>query len=221
LYYRQGGQGARLNEFLSSQMPLFTKNARVVGVFTSVLGPHNPLTIVLEGFSSVAEMDAADQRLQRDPEFRAAVEKLESGSEPPCDRADRMLLRATDFSPEIVPLKEKPKKARVFELRIYHSPTQRQLQYLHQRFSGPEISIFHRSGIFPILYADTIIGPNMPNQVYLMPFDDLTARERAWDAFGADPEWIKARDESIAHGGQIVSDNNITFLKPTAYSPIQ
>ncbi|HUK17607.1 MAG TPA: NIPSNAP family protein [Bryobacteraceae bacterium] len=221
LYYRQGSQGSRINEFLSSQMPLFAKNTRAMGVFTSILGPHNPLTIVLSGFASLEDMEAADQRIGRTPEFRAAVEKMESGAEPPCDRADRVLLRATDFSPEIVPLAEKPKTPRVFELRIYHSPTQRQLQFLHERFAGPEIGIFHRSGIFPILYADTLIGPNVPNQAYLMPFENLAAREKAWDAFGADPEWIKARDESIAHGGQIVADNNITLLRPTAYSPIQ
>lgn len=221
LYYRQGSQGNRINEFLSSQMSLFTKNARSVGVFNSILGPHNPLTILLTGFSSIEEMESADERVGRTPELKAAVDKLESGSEPPCDRIDRVLLRATDFSPEIVALKEKPKTARVFELRIYHSPTQRQLQYLHERFAGPEIGIFHRCGIFPILYADTVFGTNVPNQTYLMPFENLAAREKAWDAFAADPEWINSRDESIARGGQIVADNNITLLKPTPYSPIQ
>lgn len=221
LYYRQGSQGNRLNEFLSSQMPLFVKNTRAMGVFTSLLGPHNPLTITLEGYASFEEMEASDLRIGQSAEFRAAVEKFEGGSEPPCDRADRMLLRATDFSPEIVPLKEKPKKPRVFELRIYHSPTQRQLQMLHERFAGPEIKIFHRSGVRPIFYADTVFGDNVPNQVYLTPFDDLAAREKAWDAFGADPEWIKAREESVQRGGQIVADNNITLLRPTPYSPIQ
>jgi NIPSNAP len=221
LYYRQGSQGSRINEFLSSQMPLFVKNTRAMGVFTSVLGPHSPLTIVLAGFGSLEEMEAADQRIAAAAEFRAAVDKLESGSEPAYDRADRVLLRATDFSPEIVPLKEKPTTARTFELRIYHSPTQRQLQILHDRFSGPEIGIFHRCGIFPILYADTFIGPSVPSMAYLMPFDNLAAREKAWDAFGADPEWAKAREESVRRGGQVVADNNITFLKPTPYSPIQ
>ena len=220
-YYRQGSQGARLNEFFSSQMPLMVKNTRAAGVFTSMVGPHQPLTIMLSGFSSLDEIDAAGLRMGQSAEFRAAQQKLESGSEPAYDRSDRVLLRATNFSPEIVPLQEKPKTPRVFELRIYHSPTYRQLGYLHQRFAGAEIGIFHRCGIFPILYADTMIGPNMPNQVYLMPFDSLAAREKAWDAFGADPEWTKVRAESVARGGEIVAENNITLLRPAPYSPIQ
>jgi hypothetical protein len=29
------------------------------------------------------------------------------------------------------------------------------------------------------------------------------------------------RADSVAHGGEIVADQNIMLLKPTAYSPIQ
>lgn len=220
-YYRQGSQGARLNEFFSSQMPLIVKNTRAAGVFTSIIAPHQPMMVTLSGFSALEDIDAAGLRMGQSAEFRAAQQKLEGGSEPAYDRCDRVLLRATNFSPEIEPLKEKPKTARVFELRIYHSPTYRQLQVLHERFAGPEIGIFHRSGIFPIFYADTAIGPNMPNQVYMMPFENLAAREKSWDAFSGDPEWAKARAESVRRGGEVVADNNITLLKPTTYSPIQ
>ena len=220
-YLRQGGQAARLNEFFSSQMPLIAKNTRAVGVFTSIVGPHQPMTLMLSGFASLDEIDAAGLRMAKSAEFQAAQRKLEGGSEPAYDRSDRVLLRAARFSPEIVPLKDKPKRPRVFELRAYHSPTYRQLQILHERFAGPEIAIFHRSGIFPILYGDTMIGPNMPNQMYLTPFDDLAAREKAWDVFGADPEWVKARAESVRRGGEVVADNNIMLLRPTDYSPIQ
>jgi len=221
LYYRQGSQGTRINEMLSSQLPLFVKNTQAFGVFTAVIGPHVPMTLVLSGYADLEEMEASDARIGRAPEFRAAVEKMESGGEPPCDRADRVVLRAAAFSPDIVPLNEKPKTPRIFELRVYHSPTQRQLQLLHERFAGPEIAIFHRSGIHPILYADTLYGPNLPNQTYLTPFANLAEREKAWDAFAADPEWVKAREESVQKGGQIVAQSEITLLRPAPFSPIQ
>jgi len=220
-YLRQGSQGTRLNEFLSSIMPITVKNTQAVGVFTSIVAPRQPLTLMISGFSSLEEIDAAGLRMSRDEAFRRASEKLESASEPAYDRSDRVLLRATNFSPDIVPLKEKPKTPRVFELRVYHSPTYRQLGFLHERFAGPETAIFHRSGIFPILYADTMIGTNMPNQTYFMPFESLAAREKAWDAFSADPEWQKVRADSVARGGEIVADQNIMLLKATGYSPIQ
>ncbi len=221
MYLRQGDQGSRINRFLSWQMPLLTKNIQTVGVFSALLGPRMPLTLVLFGFSGFEEMEAADERIRKDSGYQAALEEMEKGAEPPYDCADHVLLRAADFSPEVVPLKEKPKTPRIFELRVYHAPTERQLRYLHERFAGAEIGIFHRSGVHPILYGDTLVGPDMPNLTYLMPFASLADREKAWDAFGADPEWAKVRAESIARGGQIVSHNNISLLRAASFSPIQ
>jgi hypothetical protein len=208
-YYhlRQGSQGTRLNDILTAALPTLSKHATAVGVFTSVIGAHLPLTLVLTGHTSLEQAEA--------------IEKLDEGGEPLYEHFERVLLRPTPFSPEIVPLKEKPAKPRLFELRVYHSPTQRQLGYLHDRFAGPEIPIFHKSGIHPVLYANTIAGPLMPNLTYLTPFADFGAREKAWDAFGADPAWLKAREESIQKGGQIVSNSTITLLRPTPFSPIQ
>jgi hypothetical protein len=166
-------------------------------------------------------MTASARQIESDSGYQKAREELEKGTDPPYDSAQRVLLQAADFSPEIVPLAEKPKSPRYFELRIYHSPTPRQLRMLHERFAGPEIQIFHRSGVHPILYADTIIGPDMPNLTYLIPFGTLAEREKAWDAFGADPQWAKVRAESIARGGQIVNYNNISLWRAAAFSPIQ
>jgi len=220
-YYRQGDQVNRLNEFFSSQAPLFMKHMRALGVFTAVMAPHAQTMMVLSGFASAEEMAAAASNIEADAGYQKAHAEFESGAEPPFDSAQRVLLRATAFSPEITPPAEKPKTPRYFELRVYHSPTLRQLALVHERFAGPEIQIFHRSGVHPILYADTIIGPDLPNLTYLIPFASLADREKAWDAFGADPEWVKVRTESIARGGQIVNYNNISLWRATAYSPIQ
>jgi hypothetical protein len=220
-YYRQGDQGNRLAQFFSSQAPLFLKYMRSFGVFTAVMAPHAQTMMVLSGFADADDMAAAAGRIEADADYRKAHSEFESGAEPPFDSAQRVLLQATAFSPEIVPPAEKPRAPRYFELRIYHSPTLRQLGLVHERFAGAEIQIFHRSGVHPILYADTIIGPDLPNLTYLIPFASLADREKAWDAFNADPEWIKVRAESVARGGQIVNYNNISLWRATAYSPIQ
>jgi hypothetical protein len=218
---RQGEQANRINKFLSSQMPLITRHVKTFGVFTATIGPYTPRTLILAGYSGFEEMQSATAAITRDSGYRAAFDEMESGPEPPFDSAQQVLLRALDFSPEIVPASEKPKNPRYFELRVYHSPTQRQLRYLHERFAGPETALFHASGVHPIFYADTIIGPDMPNLTYMTPFDSLAAREKAWDAFGANPEWVKVRADSVARGGQVVAHNDITLWRPAAYSPIQ
>jgi hypothetical protein len=219
--YRQGDQATRLTDFLSSQVPLMSKHARALGVFTAVLAPHVQTTVVLRGYASADEMDTASGIVAADPGYRKAHEEFEKGADGPYDTLQRVLLQATDFSPEIVPLAEKPKSLRYFEIRVYHAPTQRQLRAVHERFIKAEINIFHRSGVNPILYADTVIGPEMPNLTYIIPFASLADREKAWDTFLADPEWIKVRAESVARDGQIVNFQNITLWRATAYSPIQ
>jgi hypothetical protein len=156
-----------------------------------------------------------------DPELVKSFESWESHPEQPFEHASITLLEAADYCPEIVADSTPRTKARVFELRVYHSPTWRQLAALHERFSGPEIKIFHRVGVNPILYSSTLAGPNMPNLTYLIPFENLAAREKAWDAFGADPEWIKVRKESIDRSGQISSCSQISLYRATPYSPIR
>jgi hypothetical protein len=220
-YYRQGDQAGRLLQFLSSQVPLWTKHSRAFGVFTAVMAPHAQTTLVLSGFSKPEQMVAAENRMEADSALQKARQELERGTEPAFDSRQRVLLRTADFSPEIVPLAGKPQRPRYFEIRVYHSPTERQLRLVHERFAGPEIQIFHRSGIHPILYGDTFAGPDMPNLTYIIPFNSLGDRERAWDTFGADPEWLKVREESIARGGQIVDYQNLSIWRAVPFSPIQ
>jgi hypothetical protein len=98
------------------------------------------------------------------------------------------------------------------ELRMYHAPTYRQLRALHSRFEGPEIPIFHRCGIHPVLYTSALAGEWMPNLIYFTPFASLNARDRAWTTFRADPEWIRVRARSVEEHGQINA-----FMKVALY----
>jgi hypothetical protein len=67
----------------------------------------------------------------------------------------------------------------------------------------------------------TVFGTNLPNLTYLIPFDDLAAREKAWNAFTGDPEWLKVRKESTEKHGQISSVIQVALYKATPYSPIR
>ena len=218
---KQGTQSARLTDwFRDTLIPKLEKiSPGPKIVLDAVIGSHTPQLVFIAGFPSFAQIGEAHSKLAADSEVAAAFEKLETGPEPAYESQNNTLIEAADFSPEVVA--EKRDKPRYFELRVYHSPTERQLQALDERFSGPEIKIFHRSGIHPILYGHTMIGANMPNLTYLIPFDSLDAREKAWDRFAADPDWVKARKESIDKGGQIVSVSQVSIYKAAAYSPVR
>ena len=222
-HLRQGTQGARIHDYLSkAALPALSKiHSGPKIVLEGLVTPHNPQVVLIMGFQSIEELWAVRAKLNSDRELEKAFEAWQAGAEPPFEEQANALLEATDYSPEIVPLDPPPQTPRIFELRVYHSPTYRQLKALHGRFDGAEIKIFHRSGVHPILYTSTVIGPNMPNLTYVIPFADLAAREKAWNAFGADPEWLKVRQASIDQHGQISLYNQILLYRATAYSPIR
>jgi len=222
-FLKQGTQVTRMHEFWSKGcLPALQKvHSGPVILLEALLASHMPQYAAIIGYRSLAEIEKVQKALRAQPEFQKAVEQWESDPEPPYEHYTTALLEATDYSPEITPADPPPKAPRIFELRTYHSPTLRQLRALHERFAGPEIKIFHRSGVHPVLYSSTVFGANQPNLTYLIPFDNLAAREKAWAAFGADPEWAKVRQESIQKHGQISSVIQIWLFRATAYSPIR
>ncbi|MBI4891929.1 MAG: NIPSNAP family protein [Acidobacteria bacterium] len=223
-FLKNGTQGARLAAYLQAG-PLETAHRlRIPGplaVLEALVAPHMPQIACVTAFASLDEMMETRKKRSEDDKFRAALAEWEKGDEAPYEHFSESLLEAAPYQPPLIQNLMYREQPRVFELRVYHSPTERQLKLLHERFAGPEIQIFHRCGIRPVLYSSTLIGPQKPNLVYLTPFDNLAAREKAWAAFGADPEWVKVRAESIAKGGQISSVSQISLFKAAAYSPMR
>ena len=191
----------------------------VSGFFNVSVGP-TPVLVRLTCYPSEAEREAAWKRVTDDPEFDKGIEALEADPEPPYDRSESALLRATPYSPEPAAAEQK-KPPRVFELRFYESDTQRRLRALNRRFGEHTTKLFAKHGFGQVFYGETRIGGNMPNLTYLLAFDSLDAWEKCWSAFRGDPEWIKARDASLKESGQIVSRVTNWLLTPTAYSVIQ
>jgi hypothetical protein len=111
----------------------------------------------------------------------------------------------------------------IYELRVYEIESGR-APAVHQRFGEVIKPMFEKHNMRVIGFWETVIG--VTNRLtYLLQFDDLAHREKAWDAFSndpirKDPEFIRARAENEAGGpnyGRIES----TILRPTWYSPLQ
>jgi hypothetical protein len=223
LFLKNGTQAGRLNEFYSkSFLPALNRyHSGPKIVLDALIAPHMPQMAVIMGFESLDQMWTSLSKVSADADLLKAMDVLENNAEPPFESQTNSLLEAVPYSPEIAPLAEPPASPRIFELRVYHSPTVKQLRALHQRFENSEVKLFHRSGIHPVLYTSTVFGANMPNLTYLIPFENLAAREKAWAAFAADPEWVKVRQESVEKFGQISSISNMSLYKATAYSPIR
>lgn len=219
-FLQQGTQLARMHEYFSKyRVPGVQKHhGGPILVMEAVIAPHVPQVAFITGFSSLDELSTVMTKVGADADLMKRYYEWEKGPEPPFETQTIELLEAAPYSPELVAAKHE--KQRVFEWRTYHSPSFTHLKALHERFAGPEIKIFHRVGIHPVLYTSGLIGDNIPNLTYLTPFDSFDAREKAWAAFVADEEWIKVRQESVDKHGQVTTANRILLYKATAYSPV-
>jgi hypothetical protein len=222
IHMQNGSQTQRMTKWLEKGLwPICQKHGfGPIGFFNVDVGPNLPSALVIFSYPSMVEMEGQWGKLNSDPDYAAVVADIEK-DEPAFYRTEAMLLRATPFCPPLAATPLDSPGHKLYELRIYESPTNRQLVYLHDRFGGGEIDIFHKSGIHPILYADTIFGPNLPNMAYMIPFESADHREKAWAAFRDNPDWIKVREESIKHGGEIVRNITNMFLSPMGFSMIR
>jgi hypothetical protein len=107
----------------------------------------------------------------------------------------------------------------IIETRIYHCLPGR-LPALHERFSTATLSFFDRHGIRPLGFWTTLAGPSNHALTYMLQWDSLAERERKWNAFQADPEWIAKRAASEAERPIVERIENY-FLSPTDYSPLR
>jgi len=222
-FLKNGTQAGRIHDYFSKTLlPAMNKvHSGPKIILEALVTPHMPQVATIFGYESFEEYWTAFNTVIRDEEFRKGFTAWEKAPEAPTEHYSSWWLKATSYSPEIEAPSKPPEKPRIFELRTYHSPSNLQLEALHERFAGPEIKIFHRVGVHPILYSETVFGPHKPNLTYVTPFDDLAAREKAWAAFGADPEWIKVRKESIDKHGQISSIIQISLYRAAPYSPVR
>jgi hypothetical protein len=93
----------------------------------------------------------------------------------------------------------------IYELRSYEVVPGR-MPAMHARFKNHTVGFFKSHGI-------EVLG-------YLCRFEDLGHRERAWAAFGADPEWLRVRAES-EKDGPIVARIRNEIWRPAPYSQMQ
>jgi hypothetical protein len=106
----------------------------------------------------------------------------------------------------------------IYELRSYEVVPGR-MPAMHARFQNHTLGLFQRHGIRVVGFWEAVVGTSNVLH-YVVQFDDLAHRERAWAAFVADPDWQRVRAES-EKDGPIVARIRNEIWRPTAYSPAQ
>ena len=106
----------------------------------------------------------------------------------------------------------------IYEYRVYEAMPGK-LPALNARFREVTIRLFEKHGLKVVGFWETVVGTS--NQLhYMLSFQNLGDRERAWAAFGSDTEWLAARAASEKDGPLVARVQN-SIWRPTDYSPMQ
>ncbi len=212
-YYRlrNGSQVQRTTGFLQTHFAPAARRAGIdpVGFFTGVVAPVSPSILVVKGYASFEALGASLEKLAADKEYAVASKEYNTSAEPPFLRAESLLLRAFDAMQQV----DLPAEGLV-ELRTYESNNFGTLKRKIGMFEQGEIAIFRKTGLNPVFFGETIIGPHMPNLTYMVAFPDMAARTKAWSTFSADPEWQKLRAQPGLADAEIVSGITNSLWSP-------
>jgi hypothetical protein len=216
-------QKAGFDKFLSeAALPALNRlGIGPVGVFYPNEG-LSPIYVLLP-HSSIESFVTLTERLARDEQF------LEQGAEflnatpgdPAYKNMEVQLMEAFEGMPRV----EKPVEApgRVFQLRIYESPSEKTALKKIEMFNTAELAIFRKVGLHPVFFGQTLAGTKMPNLTYMLGFKDMAESKAAWKAFGGDPDWQKLRampeyaDKAILRAKGAITN---LYLRPAEYSQI-
>ena len=194
-----------------------------VGYFNVTMGADQPMLVMTLVYDSLADMEVKSRRQLTDKKWMNAADRLGSDAEPSFMRMESSLLRAFDGMPKI----ETPKSsgttesARIFDLRIYQAETFRDVREKVHMFNTGEIDLFRKVGINPVFFGQAVVGPKLPNLTYLVWYDDMAARQKAWKTFLNSPEWGKMISKPEWANEEIVSNILNIQMNPLPFSDIR
>jgi hypothetical protein len=213
---------ARLDDFFRDHyLPALKKlGAGPVGCFKVTAGQLTPALIVLIDYPSLSLVRSNTQLIRSDAALAREWKKFETSSGLPFVRYQSALLRAFDAHPKVeIPARSADGSPHLFELRTYESKDSFDSEAKIDMFNQEEIQIFRDCGFDVVFFGEGVFGNRLPHLSYMVAFEDFAAREKGWDTFRKNPDWIRIRNKPVWAG--TVSSIHASFLSPTDYSEVR
>ena len=225
-YNLKSGPQTKLTEsyFAVALIPALTRMGMgPIGAFSSTIGPETPAYYLLIPGSSIEAHATLDLRLAQDAAFMKLAEPFwnATAAAPAFQRVESSLLAAFEGWPKLTPPASSATNAkRIFQLRIYESPSNGDHVRKVEMFHSGEFEIFKAAGFHPVFFGDTQIGARMPNLHYMLAFKDMAELDAQWDVFRNDPAWKKLSASPRFSFDNIVDNITNLVLSPLACSQI-
>jgi hypothetical protein len=194
-----------------------------IGAFTLDIGPETPTTYLLIPSTSLESLVTAEFALTKDEQFMKAAAPFwgAPAAAPAFVRIESSLMIAFEGWPRlVVPPATAPHGKRIYQLRTYESPSHKDHQVKVEMFHSGEFDIFTKSGFSNVFFADTLIGPRLPQLTYMVSLPDIADIDTRWTAFRADPDWLKLSAQPKYASEAIVSNITNLVLRAAPFSQI-
>ncbi|MGD0097858.1 MAG: NIPSNAP family protein [Terracidiphilus sp.] len=225
-YRLQSGPQLKLTEsYISDALipALARRNIGPIGAFRLDIGPETPAFYLLIPGSSLDMIANIDRQLSQDDAFMKIADPFWNApaTAPAFLRLESSLLVAFEGWPHLTPPAATATKGkRIFQLRTYESPSNRDHLRKIEMFNNAEFELFKNAGFHPVFFGDTLIGPQMPNLTYMLSFADMNMLNEQWDVFRNDPSWKKLSTSPRYGYEAIVSNISNLILSPLDASQI-
>jgi hypothetical protein len=219
-YYAAPGKLEELHaRFRNHAVRLLKKHGiENIGYWVPVENEENKLIFIL-AYANREAREASWKTFMADPEWQEAYKASEAQGKLVA-KADSLFLQPTDYSPVV---KVSGATPRLFELRTY-TAAMGKLNALNKRFREHTTQLFAKHGITNIGYWVPANGASGADDtlIYIVAHSDMSAADRSWKSFRADPEWTAAKNASEV-SGPLTAPNGVrsTYLRATDFSPMR
>ena len=175
--------------------------------------------VVLIPFPSLDDFGSLNEKLAADAEYQTSSAAIwaRPKNSPPYSRIESRFMKAFSGMPIMeLPKETVDKTERMFELRIYESHNQDKARLKVAMFNEGEIDIMRDVKMAPVFYGETLIGPDVPNLIYMLSAPSKPAHDEHWQAFINHPEWNRMK--VMERYKDTVSKITNWFLVPLPYS---
>ena len=225
--FSKAGQEEANDRYLAQALlpALHRAGIKQIGVFKPIASDtvnSGKKIILLIPYQSPDQFLKVADGLPKDQAYLSAgKEYLEASYQSPTfDRIESVFLKAFRDMPKFhAPTHQSQRHERIYELRSYESYSQKIYKNKEHMFNeGGEIVLFEKLKFNAVFYGEALIGPRLPNLMYMTSFENINALEEHWKTFVNDPEWKKM--SSLPEYQNKVSKITISLLYPTNYSDL-
>ncbi len=190
-----------------------------VGFWSVLVGSPSPRLTYILAWEDLAQRQELWGAFEADPEWRLVRRETNAawgGS--PIHTITSTILQPTAFS-RVPRHDNQPRRVAggVFELRTYRFDDMAKLTQTVDWFGAQAAPAFETHGLFAMGFWTTYIGVS-PRLTYMLVFENLAHRERAWASFYTDPDWPARQDGLYPDGKPLVAGIDSVVMKGTEFS---